>query len=115
MNKEIEEIQEEIKNHRDETAKFQKFDLEALKKKNFITTKGALNKLNEIYNYIKLGIHLIIEGPTGTSKIFSVEIICNQLIEDQKKDSSKILVILIEKKKKKNHIIQKIKNLLIHI
>ena len=33
MNKEIEEIQEEIKNHRDETAKFQKFDLEALKKK----------------------------------------------------------------------------------
>jgi len=90
MNKEIEDIQESIQSHRDELAKIQNFDLEALKKRNFITTKGALNRLNEIYNYIKLGIHLIIEGPTGTSKTFSVETICNQLIEDQKKDSSKI-------------------------
>jgi hypothetical protein len=40
MNKEIEEIQEEIKNHRDETAKFQKFDLEALKK-NFYHNKRS--------------------------------------------------------------------------
>ena len=90
MNKEIQEIQETIKNHIDEPAKMQNFNLDSLKKKNFIITKRALNRLNEIYNYIKLGIHLIIEGPTGTSKIFSVEIICNQLIEDQKKDSSKI-------------------------
>lgn len=90
INKELQEIQETIRNCKDEPAKKQNFDLEALKKKNFITTRGALNRLNEIYNYIKLGIHLIIEGPTGTSKTFSVETICNQLLEDQLKESSKI-------------------------
>ena len=89
IQKEIQNIQENIINKKDQRALRQNFDKESLKKKNFILTEGAWNRLNEIYNYIKLGINLIIEGQTGTSKTFSVETICEQILEDQKKIKSK--------------------------
>ena len=42
MNKEIEDIQESIQSHRDELAKIQNFDLEALKKGILLQLKGLL-------------------------------------------------------------------------
>ena len=81
--KELEQIEESVQNRMDEPAKKQEFDFESLKKRNFIPTDGAKNRLNEIYNYIRLGIPILIEGPTGTAKTFTAEIIINQLMDDQ--------------------------------
>ena len=42
----------------------------------FILTKGAIKRLVKLKKYIDAGIPVILEGPTGTSKTLSTEIIC---------------------------------------
>jgi len=44
--------------------------------KKFIFTPEAIQRLTWIYNYLKDGVPVLLEGPTGTSKTLSVEIIC---------------------------------------
>jgi len=44
--------------------------------KKFIFTPEALQRLTLIYNYLKDGVPVLLEGPTGTSKTLSVEIVC---------------------------------------
>ena len=47
--------------------------------KNFIFTENAIKRLCKLYNYLSLGIPVLLEGPTGTSKSLSVKIICDIL------------------------------------
>ena len=46
---------------------------------NFIFTEPAKNRLCKLYNYLYTGVPVLLEGPTGTSKSLSVEIICKIL------------------------------------
>jgi len=46
---------------------------------NFIFTKPAIDRLCKLYNYLSTGVAVLLEGPTGTSKSLSVEIICKIL------------------------------------
>ena len=55
------------------------FNKEEVKKQNFIFTKGAEDRLQKLYNYIKVGVPVLLEGPTGTSKTLSSEIVCKLL------------------------------------
>ena len=50
-----------------------------LKKKNFILSEQAKKRLSLLYHYISKGINVILEGPTGTSKTLSADIICKSL------------------------------------
>lgn len=54
-------------------------DNQFFKEFNFIPTEDALKRLAIIKMFIETGTHLIIEGPTGTSKTFSIEIVCKYL------------------------------------
>ena len=47
--------------------------------KNFIFTKNAIQKLKEIKYYISHNYPILLEGPTGTAKTKSVEIICEEM------------------------------------
>ena len=58
-------------------------DEEKLRKKNFIPTAKAKERLSKLLNYIRLGIPVLLEGPTGTSKTLSVEIICEILEQEE--------------------------------
>ncbi len=49
------------------------------KKKNFILSDQAKKRLSLLYHYISKGINVILEGPTGTSKTLSADIICKSL------------------------------------
>ena len=55
------------------------FNEEEIKKQNFIFTDGAKERLQKLYNYIKVGVPVLLEGPTGTSKTLSSEIVCKLL------------------------------------
>ena len=46
---------------------------------NFIFTDSAINRLSKLCNYLYTGVPVLLEGPTGTSKSLSVEIICKLL------------------------------------
>ncbi|KAH0791477.1 hypothetical protein GPJ56_004588 [Histomonas meleagridis] len=47
-----------------------------LENENFIFTEGAKDRLAKIFDCLKVGIPVLLEGPTGTSKTLSTEIIC---------------------------------------
>jgi MoxR-like ATPase len=66
-------------------------------KKNFILTTAAKKRLILLKNFIELKINVLLEGPTGTAKTLSAEIICD-LLEYIKKKEKK------EKYKKKEVI-----------
>ena len=52
---------------------------------NFVPTKKAIERLVKLYNYISKGNPILISGETGTSKSFSVEIICRYIFEKSEK------------------------------
>lgn len=62
-------------NHNDKI----EFKDQKLLKRKFIFTKEAKKRLITLKKYIDVGIPVILEGPTGTSKTVSVEIICELL------------------------------------
>lgn len=55
------------------------FNKKEIEEQNFIFTEGAENRLLKLYNYIKVGVPVLLEGPTGTSKTLSSEIVCKLL------------------------------------
>ena len=80
----INEIKKVILQKKDEPVKNISLNEEELKKKNFILTDKAKERLSKLFNYIRLGVPVLLEGPTGTSKTLSVEIICSILEEEEK-------------------------------
>ena len=64
-------------NYNDE--KLEEFDAEILKSKDFILTESARMRLTKIYRYLKEGVPVLLEGPTGTSKTKSAQIVCEML------------------------------------
>ena len=56
---------------------------------NFVPTKKAIERLVKLYNYISKGNPILISGETGTSKSFSVEIICRYIFEKSEKKQYK--------------------------
>ena len=50
-----------------------------IRAKNFVLTKNAIKKLKEIKYYIMHNYPILLEGPTGTAKTKSVEIICEEM------------------------------------
>ena len=50
-----------------------------LQKRNFILSEPAKKRLSLLNHYISKGINVILEGPTGTSKTLSADIICKSL------------------------------------
>ena len=65
--------------------------------KNFILTTEAKNRLMLLKNLIELKINILLEGPTGTAKTLSAEIICDLLEYIKQKEKG-------EKYKKKETI-----------
>ena len=57
------------------------FDIDKTKinSKNFIFTDNAIKKLKEIKYYIMNNYPVLLEGPTGTAKTKSVEILCEEM------------------------------------
>ncbi|KAK8841095.1 hypothetical protein M9Y10_027936 [Tritrichomonas musculus] len=58
------------------TKKVHNFANEGLCSKSFIFTQKAIERLTTLYYYLKSGVPVLLEGPTGTSKTLSSEIIC---------------------------------------
>ena len=54
-------------------------DKSKVKSKNFIFTDNAIKKLKEIKYYISNNYPVLLEGPTGTAKTKSVEILCEEM------------------------------------
>ncbi|KAH0800171.1 Dynein heavy chain, cytoplasmic [Histomonas meleagridis] len=52
------------------------FDEGELIKRNFIFTEGANERLSKLYDCLSVGIPVLLEGPTGTSKTLSAEVVC---------------------------------------
>ena len=50
-----------------------------ISEKNFIFTDNAVKKLKEIKYYISHNYPVLLEGPTGTAKTKSVEILCEEM------------------------------------
>ena len=75
----INKIKQYILSKKDEPVNLIKFDEAMLKEKNFILTDNAKERLSKLLNYIRLGIPVLLEGPSGTSKTLSVEIACSIL------------------------------------
>lgn len=46
---------------------------------NFVFSEGAVKRLSIIAKYIECGVPVLIEGPTGASKTFSIEVVCSLL------------------------------------
>jgi len=59
-----------------ESFRIKDFEKATSKTKNFIYTPGAKERLTLLDNYINAGIPVLLEGPTGTSKTLSSEIVC---------------------------------------
>lgn len=55
------------------------FHSDEIERQNFIFTEGALKRLRTLYDYIDFGVAVLLEGPTGTSKTLSSEIVCKLL------------------------------------
>ena len=70
---------------------------EFFENKNFILTTEAKNRLMLLKNLIELKINILLEGPTGTAKTLSAEIICDLLEYIKQKEKG-------EKYKKKETI-----------
>ena len=56
-----------------------KIDQSMVKSKNFIFTDNAIKKLKEIKYYLSHNYPVLLEGPTGTAKTKSVEILCEEM------------------------------------
>ena len=78
--KEFEKIGENISNLLDKDFEIS-LDIkkENVKTKNFIFTDNAIKKLKEIKYYISHNYPVLLEGPTGTAKTKSVEILCEEM------------------------------------
>ena len=81
----ITNIKKEVLLKKDEPVKSINLDENFLKEKYFILTPKAKDRLSKLMNYIKLGVPVLLEGPTGTSKTLSVEIICSILEKEEEK------------------------------
>ena len=53
--------------------------IEEIEKLNFIFTADARERLQKIANFLKVNVPVLLEGPTGTSKTLSSEIVCKAL------------------------------------
>ncbi|OHT04875.1 hypothetical protein TRFO_27550 [Tritrichomonas foetus] len=60
-------------------SKMPDLDREELEKENFIFTKGAEDRLAKLFDYLSVGVPVLLEGPTGTSKTLSAEVVCKLL------------------------------------
>ena len=65
----------DIQNHIKDEESFE-YDKSILDKKNFIVTPNSIERIKKISYYISRGIPVLLEGPSGTSKIFSTEFAC---------------------------------------
>ncbi len=54
------------------------FDFNKIKG-NFINTEQAIERLEKIYNFFNSRINIMLEGPTGTSKTKSIQVLCEIL------------------------------------
>ena len=78
--KEFSKINERISNLLDKEFEIpEKIDIEKAETKNFIFTDNAIKKLKEIKYYISHNYPVLLEGPTGTAKTKSVEILCKEM------------------------------------
>ena len=81
---ELKEIQKSIKEYyendesKNELNFFDQYE-DFFQNKNFILTTEAKNRLMLLKNLIELKINILLEGPTGTAKTLSAEIICDLL------------------------------------
>ena len=58
---------------------------ELIKKRNYILSPQAKNRLSLLNHYITNGIHLILEGPTGTSKTLRNDILESIIFKEKPK------------------------------
>ena len=65
----------DTQNNLKEEEKFE-YDRTILYKKNFIVTPNSIERIRKISYYISRGVSVLIEGPSGLSKIFSTEFSC---------------------------------------
>lgn len=80
MDQIIEQVENELDNPNYKlTTDFDEVKAEIAKTFNFIFTEGAEERLCKLRDYMKCGVPVLLEGPTGTSKTLSVEIICKLL------------------------------------
>ena len=99
---ELKEIQKSIEEYyeKDESKNelnfFERYE-DFFQNKNFILTTEAKNRLMLLKNLIELKINILLEGPTGTAKTLSAEIICDLLEHIKQKEKG-------EKYKKKEII-----------
>ena len=99
---ELKEIQKSIKEYyendesKNELNFFDQYE-DFFQNKNFILTTEAKNRLMLLKNLIELKINILLEGPTGTAKTLSAEIICDLLEYIKQKEKG-------EKYKKKETI-----------
>ena len=63
------------------------FNHPIFKENHYILTKEIKEKLSQLYIYMKNQIPCILEGETGTSKTFSVIVLCKYLAKNYKKES----------------------------
>ena len=81
---ELKEIQKSMKEYyendesKNELNFFDQYE-DFFQNKNFILTTEAKKRLILLKNFIDLKINILLEGPTGTAKTLSAEIICDLL------------------------------------
>ena len=97
---ELKEIQKSIEEYYENENKnelnfFEQYE-DFFQNKNFILTTEAKNRLMLLKNLIELKINILLEGPTGTAKTLSAEIICDLLEYIKQKEKG-------EKYKKRNN------------
>jgi len=83
MKKKINEIINELKKKQNEYVVRFEEERDFFEKKNFILTSDSIKRLSKLYFFISLGIPVLLEGPTGTSKTLSAEIICDNLQKEK--------------------------------
>ena len=65
----------DIQNHIKDEEPFE-YDKSILEKKNFIITPNSIERIKKISYYVSIGVPVLLEGPSGTSKTFSTEFAC---------------------------------------